>query len=90
MSFHEQAPHNAKPIGYHYTHLSPNMAVNGILWPITIQVKTEREALQLARKDAKGGADPHECHFGCLTVYDNGEIQQNEFSPKEIEGDEVT
>lgn len=74
-----------KAIGYHFTMLSADMAVNGCLVPNIVKVKDENEALEMAKSEAANGNDPCECSYGCLTVYDDGSVSLYEFSMDEVD-----
>lgn len=77
-----------KPIGYHFTGLTADMAVSGTLWPNVVRVVSEAAALEMARAEVEGGADPLEASLGCLTVYDDGSVSHAEFGLDELDGED--
>lgn len=74
-----------KAIGYHFTMLTADMAVNGNLVPTMTKVKSAEEALEMAKHEIESGNDPYEGSYGYLIVYDDGSVSHYEFSTDELD-----
>jgi hypothetical protein len=75
-----------KAIGHHYTSLTARMVTDGNLRPNMIRCSDRSQALDAAKRDAADGkTDAYESHFGCLTVFDDGSVELEEFTMSDME-----
>lgn len=71
-----------KPIGYHFTMLTVNMVMNGVLHPRIIRVESPEQALSAAKKIYKSEV---EATFGCMTAFDDGSLSHQIYTMSELD-----
>jgi hypothetical protein len=73
-----------KAIGYHFVHMTADLATSGPLLPDIIRCKDEREVEKMARKTVQEASDPYEIAVACLYVYNDGAVILREYGITEL------
>jgi len=73
-----------KAIGFHFVHMTADLATSGTLLPGLIRCKDEQEVEELARKAVQEASDPYEIAVACLRVYNDGTVTLSEYGISEL------
>lgn len=73
-----------KAIGFHFVHITADLATSGTLLPNLIPCKDEQEVEKMARKAVQDASDPYEITVACLYVYNDGTVILCEYGITEL------
>jgi hypothetical protein len=73
-----------KAIGFHFVHMTADLATSGTLLPDLIRCTEEQEVKKMARKTVQEASDPYEIAVACLRVYNDGTVILCEYSISEL------